>query len=131
MSLIVDASIATKWVANEPKSDEARALYLSDDCLAPSLILAEVGNALWKKHRQQLITVAQARAAISALPGHLQLFDIIPLAEHALEFALALRHPIYDCYYLALAERESAMLVTADERFIATAKKTKVKIRPL
>jgi predicted nucleic acid-binding protein len=29
-----------------------------------------------------------------------------------------LRHPVYDCFYLALAEREDATLVTADRRLI-------------
>ncbi len=53
------------------------------------------------------------------------------LAGAALRFAIDLRHPIYDCFYLALAEREEATLVTADARLLAVAKKTNVKVRQL
>jgi predicted nucleic acid-binding protein len=33
----------------------------------------------------------------------------------ALGIARVLDHPAYDCFYLALAEREHALLVTADD----------------
>jgi len=32
--------------------------------------------------------------------------------------AQQLAHPVYDCVYLALAERERATLITADERLL-------------
>ncbi len=50
-------------------------------------------------------------------------------AERAIELATALRHPIYDCFYLAVAECQSAPLVTADETMIAAARKAKIKVR--
>jgi predicted nucleic acid-binding protein len=31
--------------------------------------------------------------------------------------AIELRHPAYDCFYLALAERERTVLITADRTF--------------
>ena len=40
------------------------------------------------------------------------------LRDRALAIAIELRHPAYDCFYLALAERSTAPLVTADERLI-------------
>jgi predicted nucleic acid-binding protein len=40
------------------------------------------------------------------------------LARRALEMAASLDHPIYDCFYLALAEQLDAMLVTADDRLL-------------
>ena len=39
------------------------------------------------------------------------------LAAEAFALALTLRHPVYDCSYLARALRENALLVTADGRF--------------
>jgi predicted nucleic acid-binding protein len=38
--------------------------------------------------------------------------------DRALAIAIELRHPVYDCFYLALAERNTSPLVTADERLI-------------
>ena len=37
----------------------------------------------------------------------------------AVKLALALKHPLRDCLYLALAERLGAALTTADEKFAA------------
>lgn len=39
------------------------------------------------------------------------------LAVRALELALALDHAIHDCMYLALAEAEDDVLITADDAF--------------
>jgi predicted nucleic acid-binding protein len=116
---------------HEPGPDRARALYLADDCLAPSLIIAEVGNALWKKQRRKLVSLEQASAALAALPGRIRLFEIAELAPRAIALAAALDHPIYDCFYLALAEREHAALASADARLRDVARKAKIKVRGL
>ena len=53
---------------------------------------------------------------------------LVPMAElaaSATEIAIKLKHPIIDCFYLALAERECAPLITADKRLIAAAKRAK------
>ena len=38
------------------------------------------------------------------------------IAAEAMKLAIDLKHPIYDCFYLALAEREHAALISADKR---------------
>lgn len=43
------------------------------------------------------------------------LSPLAALAPRALEIARVLDHSAYDCFYLALAEREHALLVTADD----------------
>ena len=35
-----------------------------------------------------------------------------------MDLALKLRHPVYDCLYVALAERQDAPLVTDDARLL-------------
>ena len=35
-----------------------------------------------------------------------------------MDLARRLGHPVYDCVYLALAEREDAAFVTADQRLL-------------
>lgn len=47
------------------------------------------------------------------------------LAGRATEIAIELNHPIYDCFYLALAERERAPIVSADAKLLGAAKKMK------
>ena len=127
MTLVVDASVAAKWVLQEDGSDRAVALRGgSDDLIAPSLIVAEIGNAVWKRAIWREVS---ARDAVCALQTAISLFTqlIAPsdLAARSTEIAIELRHPIYDCFYLALAEREHCPLITADRRLIAAAKATK------
>lgn len=124
MTLVVDASVAAKWVLQEDGSDRAAALRGGgDDLIAPSLIVAEIGNAVWKR---AIWSEVSARDAVRALQTAISLFTqlIAPsdLAARSTKIAIELRHPIYDCFYLALAEREHCPLITADRRLIAAAK---------
>jgi predicted nucleic acid-binding protein len=118
MALIVDASVAIKWFIDEPGSDLARRLWQEEpELLAPDLMVAEVCDAAWRKVRLGQSDSAQAREIALRLPhGVLEFRPSAPLAPRAIELALALDHPVYDCFYLALAESERARMVTADRR---------------
>jgi predicted nucleic acid-binding protein len=133
VSLVVDASVASKWVLPEPDSEQAERLReTGEELIAPSLVLAEVGNAVWKRAiRGELSQVDAAMAVRTAAALFSSLYPMEQFALRATELAVELRHPIYDCFYLALAEREAAVLVTADARMLASAKRAKVKVRQL
>ena len=119
MKWVVDASVAAKWLAPEPDSPLAEAL-LDDELIAPDLLFAEVGNILWKKYMRGEMDAAAARiGARLLLQVPVQLHDSASLLADALTLALQLRHPAYDCFYLALARRVDAPLVTADRRLHA------------
>jgi predicted nucleic acid-binding protein len=119
VTLVIDASVALKWVLDEPGKDAADAL-LDEDLIAPSLWLLESANALWRRARRGEITAAQADDRLATL------FDA-PVTNTAIEddlpsataLASSLNHPVYDCLYLALALREDSHVVTADVRFHA------------
>ena len=121
MIVVVDASIAMKWVIPEILSDRADALRdRAEHLLAPDLLLPEATNALWKKMTRREITAREAVRALDLLIG--SGLDLRPsglLLGRALALARRLRHPVYDCIYLALAQDESATLVTADQRLLA------------
>lgn len=124
MAMIVDASVAFKWLVPESDSDAALALFETTEPLyAPDLVLTEVANAMWARLRKVDGDHGPAvKAAASALPRMLTLLvPVVELLPRAIELAFNLQHPIYDCLYLALAEREKAALITADRRLIATA----------
>ncbi|HWA50577.1 MAG TPA: type II toxin-antitoxin system VapC family toxin, partial [Dongiaceae bacterium] len=118
MSLVVDASVVIKWFIDEPLHDYARQLLKGSESLyAPDLLLAEVGNIIWKKVIRGEIGEEQARKiaqSLRDLPLTLQSSDA--LIERALQIALSIKHPVYDCLYLACAEALGSTLVTADER---------------
>lgn len=117
-ALVVDASVAIKWLTGEPGS-EAAALLLKRPLHAPDLLCAECSNAFWKKVVRNEISIAEAEAlAIALQAAALTLHSTRPLLLAATRIACALGHPAYDCFYLALAEQLGTRVVTADDRLI-------------
>ena len=133
MTLVVDASVAAKWILQE--NDSARAASIrttGEDFIAPSLVFAEIANAIWKAVLRGDIPARNAGEGLHLALGHFQ--QVVPLEDlnaEAIKLATDLRHPVYDCYYLALAQRENVAIVTADEDMIAVARKAKVKAKRL
>lgn len=118
MSLVVDASVVIKWFVEEPLHERARQLLKGRESLyAPDLLVSEIGNIVWKKVVRGEIEKQQAQKIANALhdvPINLQ--PSIDLIDHALHIALSIRHPVYDCLYIACAEMLGSTFVTADER---------------
>lgn len=116
--IVVDASIAAKWTFREEDSDRALAIAQRDEVLAaPSIIVAELSSVAWKRVRRGQWERSDASASVSIALGLLDV--VVPaeaLWEQALELAMETDHPVYDCFYLALAEREKAPLASADSR---------------
>lgn len=124
MRLVVDASVAVKWVVAEENSNIARRLLgEGHELFAPRLMAAEAVNTLWrkaklKKNKQPQITEAEARkGAESLMNAKIEWHGDEELAAEALHIAMELGHPVYDCVYLVLATRMSIRLVTADDKF--------------
>ena len=120
MTLVVDASVALKWFIEEENTPRAHALLTADErTIAPTLIIAELCNAAWRLWRRGEMERAQVSVVAERAPSlFAALVAEIDLAKRASEISLDLEHPAYDCFYLALAERENATLVTADRRLV-------------
>jgi predicted nucleic acid-binding protein len=114
--LVIDASVAIKWIIDEPGS--AAALNLRRHRLwAPELLVAECANILWKKVRRNELNEREALLYARALErARVELEPMGRLLERATQLAILIGHPAYDCVYLALAERLSCDVVTADQR---------------
>lgn len=118
-TMIVDASVAAKWLLPEPDAPEAlRWLDGRHRLAAPDLLYAEVGNLVWKLHRRGLLDTEEA----SDLIGHflsmpVDIYDSAFLLAPALEIGIATRRPIYDSLYLALAVELDGIVITADQRW--------------
>lgn len=126
--IVVDASVAVKWLLEEPGSDQALALAENQRLLAPTLLRAEVGSALWKKVGRGDIAADAATIAFGAIGAFIaEWVELDELDDTAFALALELRHPIYDCYYLALAQARATKLVTADRRLIERCATSSVK----
>jgi predicted nucleic acid-binding protein len=124
MPLIVDASVAVKWVVLEDQREAALDLLLTNQVIAPDIILAEVRNALLTRVRRRVNSGQEAKQAEAEFAGSsLTIEPSHELLSDAFALALALAHPIYDCLYLTLARRRGLNLVTADQRMAETARR--------
>jgi predicted nucleic acid-binding protein len=116
--LVIDASIAMKWVVEEPGTAEALALRDKDRLAAPELLVPECANILWKKVQRKELSKDEALLAAGLLEGaEIELLPTRSLLEAATRLAIELGHPAYDCMYLALAIDRDCRFVTADEGF--------------
>lgn len=119
MTLVVDASVALKWVLMEEGREAARNLIGSDTLIAPDFLILEAANTLSMKVRRGLLDMNQARVSLSVL---IEDTDVAfrPSKAHmpaAFELSNLLSRSAYDSLYLALAISENATLVTADHKF--------------
>ena len=118
MTYVVDASVVIQWLAEEQGSANAASLMRQPVC-APELLLAECANALWKKVVRGEFSEEEALGAVRAIGGAGITFESTQsLAVDILALSLRLKHPAYDCVYLALARKLDGLLVTADRRLL-------------
>lgn len=119
MSVVIDASVALKWVLDEPGREAADGL-LDDDLVAPVLWLIEAANALWRRTEMGEISAQEAQERLAELANApVASLAVEPHLASALALATELKHPVYDCLYLALAIDRDTHVVTADRRFHA------------
>src|SRR4051794_1500531 len=126
MRYVLDSSVALKWVLPEPESDIA--LRLRDetraghhDLIAPDVFTVEVAHALTRAERQRRILLQDGWHFMQEimLDGPALLAYHPPL-QRAYEMSSHYRIGVYDCLYVALAEREGCEVVTADARLVTT-----------
>lgn len=124
MKYVLDSSVALKWVLAEPDSPKARQLrsdYVNQihELLAPDVFSLEIAHALTRAERQGRIVVSQAAIFwADILTTSPRLEPSGSLVPRAIQISSAARIGVYDCLYVALAERENCQFVTADVRLL-------------
>jgi predicted nucleic acid-binding protein len=119
--VVVDASLVIKWYVPEEGFERARAILASGrPLLAPDLLLAEVGNILWRKVRRGDVSRDEAvEIADRLLSGTgISLISATVLLLRALHIATAHGITVYDALYVSLAVQDGIAAVTADERLV-------------
>jgi len=124
MRYSLDPSVALCWVV--PRAHSGKALRLRadyqravHDLIAPSHFPAEVASALTKSERQGVISAGQALPLLDDVLNDLPVLQAYePLLRRATDISSRTRAGLYDCLYVALAERENCDLVTADDKLV-------------
>lgn len=122
MTVVVDASLAVKWVVREEHTGEALSLLdlwyrRGEQVFAPPIFRAEVTNVLHQKVRRGPLSRASAVSALELVLSLVAISEPDGLYARALNLASGLGlAAAYDALYLALAEYEGCELWTADQR---------------
>jgi predicted nucleic acid-binding protein len=124
MKYVLDSNVALKWVLSEPDSQDARKLrdnfrLGTHELVSPDIFEVEIAHALTRAERQGKITAGQAGilwADILSTPPRFEASGTI--LPRAITISSQMRIGVYDCLYVALAEREACELATADNKMI-------------
>lgn len=127
--VVVDASVALRWVLRDEKEARVDALLEQwagslTEMLAPPLFLAEVTNALYLSVKRKRLSLEEAELALSAIM-QLGIQVAQPSGLYPRSLRLAANYGTanaYDAQYITLAEMQNCELWTADERLAASMK---------
>lgn len=118
--LVIDSSVALKWLLAEPDATAAVSLRRHYHLIAPELILLECANTFWKRVRRKELSMAEALILMDAIPiAGIEIVSMQSDWRVMTELALELDHPAYDCAYIALAQSRRCQFATADNRLVA------------
>jgi predicted nucleic acid-binding protein len=118
LNAVIDASAAVDIALDgRHAKDLRRNLETADLVMVPDVFAPEVANAFGKYHR---FAQMEPATCFHALDLALALFDVFvsnrELAPEALSLSIGAKMPVYDMFYLALARREGAVLLTLDAK---------------
>ena len=135
MKYVLDASVGLKWVLNEVDTTIAQRVRDgfrngAQELISPDCYVLEVAHGLTKAERRGFVPDAAALWNELMLDCP-QLFPSLPLMIRAMAIARQAGISVYDCLYVALAEREGCDLLTADARVINSLQSTFPFITPL
>jgi predicted nucleic acid-binding protein len=139
MIVVVDASLAAKWMLWEADTRDALRflLYRERSLCAPDLLFVEVAAAIVRRANERKNIAADALEALGKWT--------VAWGEHVVKphrvtqrrlyeagrLAITLGHPLKDCVYLGLAMELGCPLATCDENLIAKAKNVYPEVRPM
>jgi len=124
MKYVLDSCVGVKWALVEQDTPQAR--KLRDDyrdsaieLVAPDVFPVEFAHALTRAERQQRITPEEGARLLADVFANLPMMHAsLPLLPRAYEISSSLQIGVYDCLYVALAEREQCELITVDDRLL-------------
>lgn len=130
MMVVLDASAAMEIVLEKDMSEAFReVLKQADLVVAPDTYPSEITNVFWKYGCHGNFPMEKCGEGIDYCINLVD--DYIStraMCREALAEALQHRHPAYDLFYLILARRNNALLLTKDKKLIQIAKELNVTV---
>lgn len=130
MKVVVDASAAIEIALDRKQAAQLESvLSAADEVPVPELFIAEVTNTIWKYHRLEGLELTTCQEALNAavrLPDTIA--GSLELCTEVFHLARSAGKPAYDMFYLVLARREGASLVTLDGALSKEAERHQVRV---
>lgn len=118
--LTIDASALVKLLVYAPDSAMYQSLVPEGARLcAPAHALAETGEVVSRKMRAGHVDAQQLAQIVAQLDAELETIPLLDLLSPAVAIALEVGASVYDCLYVAAAQRLGTQLLTADRRLVA------------
>ena len=116
--IVIDASALTKFVLKEEGWEEVIP-YLKAGTVSVDLVVKEVANAVWKRFRQEAVSLEEAKTILQALKEIVEKAVKIEeehnYIDEAIKIAFSRNITIYDSLYIAMAKMKGLDLLTIDE----------------
>ena len=127
MNILLDACVILAVLLEEPEKDMVLESTKKSILVVPNVIDFEIGNALSKLYKRNIITekdVHEAFLAYRQIPLNVKTVDMYNSMRIFCTYSIY----AYDAYYLELASRLNISLMTFDSNMKAVAKKMKINI---
>ena len=131
MRVVLDANAAIEVALDGKAANElSQALAKSEEVIAPELLVPEIVNAIWKYHQFAEFDVSKCEKALELAVG---IVDRLVSHSEIYRDAFALSRAqktraAYDMFYLALALRENAVLLTLDATLKKEARRAGIRV---
>ena len=127
MITVLDASAAVEIALNLEKAELfKKCINEADLVLAPNTYPSEICNVFWKYQNFSKLDAGKCGKGIDYCIDLIDDFvDTTLMCREVYGEAVKYKHPVYDLFYLVLARRQNATLITKDKKMqlIATSMK--------
>src|SRR3989338_5591950 len=130
--IVVDASVAIKWIEKEEDSEKAVLLQKShllkqNEIIVPQLIYFEIANTLSTKSKVEEKYIELGINIVYNTDLKIEQLEKVDLLK-ASNLAKKYKTSVYDMIYAVVAKKYDTILITTDEKFIQKAKFSYVKL---
>lgn len=130
MIVVLDVSAAVQILLQKEKKDQfASHFHEASWVIAPDLFVSQISNVLWKYHRAGAVTHDECIQLVE--DGISMIDDFVEAKElwkEALSEGIKNNSAIYDMFYVVLARRNDAKLITNDGALAALCKKLRIAV---
>lgn len=130
MIVVLDASAAIEIALNKQNGDNFRNILKSSDLvIAPDTFPSEITNVFWKYANFSNLAADKCSNGIDYCIDLIDDFiETRGMCREVLSESIIQRHPVYDLFYLVVARRHNAAILSSDKKMLKLAAELKINV---